>query len=110
MFVCFKGRIDLCLTNRVRMCRNPRGTNETRTSMIHNFQLIPLIWHSYIKRKYGIRMDGDKICVDSCVRNTLNFSYNWMPVLYKILCPSTNSDGRSSNNNKLPLPLPSGSF
>ena len=29
-FVCFKGRIDLCLTNRVSMCRNPRGTNETR--------------------------------------------------------------------------------
>ena len=28
MFVCFKGRIDL--TNRVRMCRNPCGTNETR--------------------------------------------------------------------------------
>ena len=30
MFVCFKGRNDLCLTNRIRICRVPRGTNETQ--------------------------------------------------------------------------------
>ena len=30
MFVCFKGRNDLCLTKRIRICRVPRGTNETR--------------------------------------------------------------------------------
>ena len=25
LFVCFKGRNDLCLTNRIRICRAPRG-------------------------------------------------------------------------------------
>ena len=34
-FVCFKGRIDLCLTNRIRICRGPRGTNETRWYCAH---------------------------------------------------------------------------
>ena len=34
LFVCFKGRNDLYQTNRIRICRVPRGTTETRWSVL----------------------------------------------------------------------------